>query len=60
MKEELEEDVVEDPEQMCNECQRWGQACVWPRIIRQKAFLPCTAMCIKCMWDRESVTQHVP
>jgi len=54
----LEEDVIEDPEQTCNECQRWGQACMWPRKNRQKACLPCAAKHIKCMWDGESVTQH--
>src|SRR5882724_9051953 len=55
MKQELEEDVIEDPEQTCDECQRWGQVCAWPSRNRHKACLQCTAKCIKCMWDGESM-----
>ena len=57
MKQELEEDVIEDPEQMCDECRRQGQVCMWPSRNRQKACLQCTGKCIKCMWDGESMTQ---
>src|SRR5882724_12548693 len=57
MAQEPEEDVVEDPEWMCDKCQMWGQVCMWPRRNRQKACLQCTGKCFKCMQDGESVTQ---
>src|SRR5882724_1329397 len=44
-------------EDLCTECQRWGQLCMWPSKNRQKACLPCTNKCINCMQDGESVTQ---
>ena len=32
---------------------------MWPKNNRQKACLPCTGKCIKCMFNGESVTQSV-
>ena len=55
-KQEPEEDVVEDPEWVCDECWRQGQVCTWPSRNRQKACLQCTGKHIKYMQDGESVT----
>jgi len=57
MAQEPEEDVVKDPEQKCDECQRWGQVCAWPSRNRQKACLKCAGKHIKCMWDWESMAR---
>src|SRR5882724_315557 len=60
MKQEPEEDVMENPEQTCDECWRWGQVCMWPSRNRQKACVQCTGKHIKCRQDGESVTRHAP
>jgi len=56
---EPEEDSIEDPERICDEC--WGGPVMHVACKnRQKAYLPCAEKWIECMWDGELVTQCVP
>ena len=55
---ELEEEMVEDPDRVCDACRDHKASCKWPTHDHQKTCKRCSEKRIWCMIEKVVVSKH--